>query len=53
MAFKFLGIFKAGATEKQMSPGTVEMLLRARSLQEEGQLAQAATAYQLSGKYSV
>jgi protein O-GlcNAc transferase len=47
MAFKFLDIFKAGSSEKQMSPETVEILLRARSLQEEGQLAQAATAYQL------
>jgi protein O-GlcNAc transferase len=47
MAFKFLDIFKTGATEQQLSPETVEILLRARSLQEEGQLAQAATAYQL------
>ncbi|HEY4444097.1 MAG TPA: tetratricopeptide repeat protein [Steroidobacteraceae bacterium] len=47
MALKILDIFKARATEKQMSPETAEILLRARSLQEEGQLVQAAAAYQL------
>jgi protein O-GlcNAc transferase len=46
MAFKFLDIFKARSTDKQMSPETVQILLRARSLQEEGQPAQAASAYQ-------
>ena len=47
MALKFLDIFKAKATEKQLSPERVEILLRARSLQEEGQPEQAAAAYQL------
>jgi len=47
MALKFLEIFKAKATEKQLSPETAEILLRARSLQKEGQPEQAAAAYQL------
>ena len=47
MALKFLDIFKTKATEKQLSPETMEVLLRARSLQREGQPEQAAAAYQL------
>jgi predicted O-linked N-acetylglucosamine transferase (SPINDLY family) len=47
MAFKFLDIFKAAGAEKPMSPEMLEILLRARSLQEEGQPARAAAAYQL------
>jgi predicted O-linked N-acetylglucosamine transferase (SPINDLY family) len=47
MALKFLDVFKAKATKKQLSPETVEILLRARSLQEEGDRERAAAAYQL------
>jgi protein O-GlcNAc transferase len=46
VALKILELFKAKATEKQFSPETVEILLRARSLQMEGQLGQATAAYQ-------
>lgn len=46
MALKFLDIFKTKATEKQLSPEMVEALLRAQSLQKEGQPEQAAAAYQ-------
>jgi len=47
MALKLFDIFKAKASEKQLSPETVEILRRARSLQEQGHLEQAAAAYQL------
>jgi predicted O-linked N-acetylglucosamine transferase (SPINDLY family) len=47
MAFKFLDIFKAAAAERPMSPEMLETLLRARSLQGEGRLAQAADAYRV------
>ena len=47
MALKFPEIFRAKKTEKPTSPETLEILLRARSLQTEGQLGQAAAAYKL------
>ncbi len=46
MALKFLDIFKAKATEQEMSPATTELLARAQRLQREGQSGQAAAAYQ-------
>jgi predicted O-linked N-acetylglucosamine transferase (SPINDLY family) len=46
MALKFLDIFKPKADVKQLSPETAEILLRARSLQEQGHFGEAAVAYQ-------
>jgi predicted O-linked N-acetylglucosamine transferase (SPINDLY family) len=46
MALKFRDIFKSITAEKKLSPELDEILQRARSLQEEGQLTQAAGAFQ-------
>jgi protein O-GlcNAc transferase len=47
VAIKFLDIFKTKAAEKPLASDTVDKLLRARLLQKEGQLTQAASAYKL------
>jgi protein O-GlcNAc transferase len=47
MALKLFDIFKGKAPKRQRSPETLEILLRARSLQKQGHLQQATVAYQL------
>jgi protein O-GlcNAc transferase len=46
VAFKFLDIFRTKGADESLPPEAVDILLRARSLLEEGQLGQAAVEYQ-------
>ena len=47
MALKLFDLFNGKVPKKPLSPETLATLMRARSLQEQGQLEQAAVAYQL------
>lgn len=46
MALRFRDLFRGKRIEKQPPSQTVELVMLARSLQEEGQLAQASAAYE-------